>query len=120
MRTDRGSTDYVNVYAELIRAAQYRGLTTYQDIAPMLGLEQTGDEMGAEIGKVLQMICDDEIEAGRHMLSSVAVTVRGKPGSGFFEQGRTLKRFKEHQTEAEYWETELKATYKAWRRRLPE
>jgi len=27
----RGTTDYIRVLAELVRAAQYRGVTTYQD-----------------------------------------------------------------------------------------
>ena len=34
----RGTTTYFRVFEELVRAAQYRGLTTYQDIAVLNGL----------------------------------------------------------------------------------
>jgi len=34
----RRTTKYFHVMAELVRAAQYRGLTTYQDIAVIMGL----------------------------------------------------------------------------------
>ena len=75
--------------------------------------------MGREIGRVLGEIVDDEITAGRPMLSAVAVGTNGRPGSGFFELGRQLGRVKEGQTEDEFWTTEREAAYAAWRRPLP-
>ena len=42
----RGTTTYFHVLAELVRAAQYRGLTTYQDIALLMGLPLAGNYMG--------------------------------------------------------------------------
>jgi len=36
--------------AELVRAAQYRGITTYQDIAAIMGLPQTGSHTGRQTG----------------------------------------------------------------------
>ena len=46
----RGTAKYFHVLAELVRAAQYRGLTTYQDIALLMGLRQSGHHMGKEVG----------------------------------------------------------------------
>jgi hypothetical protein len=37
----------------VVRAAQYRGVTTYQDIAAIMGLPMKGSHMGAEMGWVL-------------------------------------------------------------------
>ena len=78
----RGTPKYFFVMAELVRAAQYRGVTTYQDLAVILGLPQKGSHMGREIGLVLGEIAEDEVTAGRPMLSAVAVSVSGRPGPG--------------------------------------
>lgn len=61
----RGTTVYVHVLAELVRAAQYRGLTTYQDMAVIMGLLQSGNLMGRETGEILGEIVQDELNAGR-------------------------------------------------------
>lgn len=42
----RGTRTYFHVMSELVRAGQYRGLTTYQDIAVMMGLPLRGSHMG--------------------------------------------------------------------------
>ncbi len=42
----RGKPVYYRVYHELIQAAQYRGTTTYQDIAAIVGLPMSGSYMG--------------------------------------------------------------------------
>lgn len=89
MEKYRGTTKYFHVMAELVRAAQYRGVTTYQDIAVIMGLPQKGSHMGREIGQVLGEIAEDEVNSGRPMLSAVAVNVQGKPGPGFY-RGRGL------------------------------
>ena len=54
----RGTTKYIHVLAELVRAAQYRGVTTYQDIAVIMGLPMQGSHMGAELGWVLGEIAE--------------------------------------------------------------
>jgi hypothetical protein len=71
----RGTTDYVRVTTELVRAAEYRGLTTYQDVAVIMGLPLQGIHMGQEIGHLLGEISEDESLAGRPMLSAVVVGV---------------------------------------------
>ena len=115
----RGTTKYFHVLAELVQAAQYQGLTTYQDIAPLMGLPQSGNHMGKEVGLILGEISEDEVRAGRPMLSSVAVGVNGKVGSGFFELARDLGRLDQNKDESAFRKEELRATYSAWRRPLP-
>lgn len=115
----RGTTVYIHVLAELVRAAQYRGLTTYQDMAVIMGLPQSGNLMGRETGEILGEIVEDELNAGRPMLSAVVVGVGGRPGHGFFDLGRQRRRFTEGQTEEQFWAAEREAVYAAWRRPLP-
>ena len=116
----RGKTRYFHVIAELVRAAQYRGITTYQDIADIMGLPLLGSHMGAETGHVLGEISEDEVQAGRPMLSAVAVGVRGRPGPGFYTLARDLGRIAEGEDELAFWERERQAAYEAWKRPLPE
>jgi alkylated DNA nucleotide flippase Atl1 len=115
----RGTTKYFHVLAELVRAAQYRGVTTYQDIAVIMGLPLTGGHMAGEVGKVLGEIATDEVAAGRPMLSSVAVNVNGKAGEGFYTLARTLGRLSKTEDELNFWESEREASYEAWKRPLP-
>ena len=115
----RGTTKYFHVLAELVRTAQYRGLTTYQDIALLMDLPQSGSHMGKEIGSILGEISEDEVRAGRPMLSSVAIGVNGKAGSGLFGLARDLGRLDQNKDESAFWKEELLAAYSAWRRPLP-
>ncbi len=116
----RGTTKYVHVLAELVRAAQYRGITTYQDIAVIMGLPIRGAYMGTETGQILGEISEDEVCAGRPMLSAVAVNVNGKAGPGFYALAKELGRMSNGEGDAEFWEREVKAVYDAWRRPLRE
>ena len=116
----RGTTKYVHVLGELVRAAQYRGVTTYQDLAVIMGLPLKGSHMGAEIGHVLGEISEDEAKADRPMLSAVVVGVNGTPGPGFYTMAKDLGRLSEGQDELAFWERERDAVYEAWRRPLPE
>jgi hypothetical protein len=115
----RGTTHYIHVLAELVRAAQYRGVNTYQDIAVIMGLPMSGSHMGAEIGHVLGEIAEDEVLAGRPMLSSVVVGVNKKPGPGFFSLAKDLGKLSDADDQQAFWEKERDAAYDAWRRPLP-
>lgn len=115
----RGTTKYVHVLAELVRAAQYRGLTTYQDIAVIMGLPIKGSHMGTETGHILGEISEDEVNAGRPMLSAIAVSVTGKAGPGFYALAKELGRMHADESESAFWEREVNAVYEAWRRPLP-
>jgi hypothetical protein len=115
----RGTTTYFHVLAELIRAAQYGGTTTYQDIAVIMGITVTGNHMGKETGHILGEISEEEFNANRPMLSAVAVSVEGKPSKGFFTLARQLGLLKDEQDEQKFWEKERDRVYKIWRRPLP-
>ena len=84
-----------------------------------MGLPQSGSHMGKEVGWILGEISEDEVRAGRPMLSSVAVGVSGKAGPGFFGLARDLGRLDQNQAESAFWKEELLAAYSAWRRPLP-
>ncbi len=116
----RGKTVYFHVLAELVRAAQYRGTTTYQDIAVIMGLPTSGNLMGRETGYILGEICEDEVIAGRPMLSSVAVSVNGKPGPGFFTLARDLGLLQSGEDQTDFWKRQRDDAYQAWKRPLPE
>jgi hypothetical protein len=109
---------YQRVYAELVRAAEYRGLTTYQQLAVIMDLPLSGNLMGKRIGQILGEIVDDEIVAGRPMLSAVVVGTNSLPGAGFYSYAREKGRLAEGQSEADFWATEREAVYEAWRRPL--
>lgn len=109
----RGTTKYFRVLAELVCAAQYRGVTTYQHLATIMGLPQSGQHMAREVGKVLGEISEDELAAGRPILSAVAVGVHGKPGVGFFNFAREHGRLSSGDDEAAFWMGEQALTYAA-------
>jgi hypothetical protein len=115
----RGTTTYFHVMAELVRAAQHRGLTTYQDVAVIMGLPIRGSHMGRETGQILGEISEDEVAAGRPMLSSVAVSMEGRPGPGFFALARQLGRLAGDESDAAFWERERQVVYATWKRALP-
>lgn len=115
----RGTIEYVRVLAELVRAAEFRGMTTYQDIALIMGLPQRGNHMSREVGQLLGEISEDETRAGRPMLSAVAVGAGGSPGRGFFALARDLGRLDTDGNETAFWQAERQATYDVWRRPLP-
>jgi len=114
----RGTTTYVQVLSELVTAAQYRGATTYQDIAVIMGIATWGNAMGAETGWILGEISEDEVAAGRPMLSAVAVGVSGKPGAGFYTLAKHIGRMGPSEDEAAFWAREREAVYAAWKRRI--
>ena len=115
----RPTSRYFHVLAALVRAAHYRGVTTYQDVAVIMGLPLSGSHMAKEVGRVLGEISEDEVAAGRPMLSSVAVSVDGKPGPGFYDLACKLGRLLPTQDELAFWRKECEASYAAWKRPLP-
>jgi len=114
----RGSKEYLLVYCELIRAARYRGMTTYKAVADIMGLPLTGRHMGAEVGHMLGEISQDELDRGRPMLSAIAVSSRGSLGPGFFNLARGVGKLQDDSKEGEqrFWEKEKEAVYATWRK----
>lgn len=115
----RGTVAYVRVLAELVRAAEHQGFTTYQDLALLMGLPVQGSHMGKEVGIVLGEVSEEELAADRPMLSAVCVNTEGAPGPGLYGLARDLGRLDEDGDEEAFWRTELKAVYETWRRPMP-
>ncbi len=112
----RGTTQYARVLAELVQAAQYRGVTTYQDIALIMGLPTEGHHMGQEISRMLDEISRDEARAGRPLLSAVVVGTEGRPGPGFYKLAAALELAESEAADARFWKAQQKAVYEAWKR----
>lgn len=114
-----GTTEYLLVYGELIQAARFRGVTTYQKaIAQIMGLPLKGNHMSREVGLMLGEISEAELDRGRPMLSALAVGVNGVPGEGLYSLARQLERLTEDSKEARaaFWENEKRAVYQSWAR----
>jgi len=112
-----GTKELHLAYAELIHAARYQGVTTYQSIAQLCNLPLTGNRMGADTGEILGLITRQELGEGRPMLSAVCVGVSGKPGKGFYGLAKKLGRFDSTNPgeRSRFWRSELQAVYEAWK-----
>jgi hypothetical protein len=82
-----------------------------------MGLPLQGNLMGSQTGLMLGEISEDEFNAGRPMLSAVAVGVSGTPGDGFYGLAKDLGKLTEDSPEAKrhFWEKEKAAVYEAWK-----
>lgn len=114
----KGKKEYLLVYAELINAARYRGSLTYPEVAEVMGLPLTGNNMGKEVGQLLGEISQEECEQGRPLLSVLVHGVHGLTGGGFFDLARDLGKLQATTAEAEaqFLERERNAVYATWRR----
>ena len=112
----RGSKKYMLVFSELLRAARCRGTLTYQDIAHLIGLPLRGSYMGSEIGHLVGEISEDEHNNGRPMLSALVVSVKGRPGSGFFELAKLLGELDDDSDQGKeaFWLKTREALYEEW------
>ena len=112
------SKENMLVCCELIAAARYHGITTYQAIAQVLGLPLSGNYMGSKISRILEEISRSEHSQGRPLLSALAVGVSGWPGAGFYQLARDLGRLEEDDPDVErrFWQEECKAVYAEWGR----
>jgi hypothetical protein len=91
-RTYRGTPKYGLAHAALVMAANSRSLCTYTGIAELTGLPNKGHQMISTVGRLLGEISDDEHDAGRPLLSAIAVDKNsGLAGRGFFKLVRDMK-----------------------------
>jgi hypothetical protein len=111
----RGTKEYERVYAGLIAAAKSRGIFTYAEISQILGITRSGKYMSNQLNKILSEISEDEVSAGRPMLSAIATGVKKFPGPGFFALAKELGRMAAGEDEGEFWKRECQAVYDAWK-----
>ena len=115
----RGTTDYIRVLAELVHAAEYRGVTTYQDLAVIMGLPLRGSHMGKQTGQVL-----GEISRGRGKCRAADAQCgcrfsKREGRARIFALARDLGRFSGAAADEEsFWRQELQAAYDTWKRPL--
>jgi hypothetical protein len=118
----RARREYLLIYAELITAARYRGVVTYQHLARLAGLPLKGSYMGKEIGMYLGAVSDAEHTLGRPLLSAVAISTKDTPGSGFFSIAKHLAKYSggTREDERAFWLAEQEAVYEMWKPAFPE
>jgi len=117
----RTRRDYLLIYAELITAARYRGVVTYQHLARLAGLPLRGSNMGKEIGMYLGAVSEAEHTLGRPLLSVLAISTRDSPGRGFFGIAKKLEKFSgsTREDKKDFWLKEREAVYKTWKPSFP-
>lgn len=91
-------------------------MTTYQDIAVLLGMPARDRHLPDTIGTILGVLSRHEVEQRRPMRSSVVVNADGMPGDGFFRLAAEFGRSGDDRRAL--WKRELAETYKTWKRPL--
>jgi hypothetical protein len=76
--------------------------------------------MSSETGQILGEISEDEFTNGRPMLSAIAVTSKGQPGSGFFGLAKLLGKLEDDSEESkqQFWKAEKANVYATWQKEL--
>jgi hypothetical protein len=80
-------------YERLVQAARAGEFVYYGELAKLLGIDMDNPYFGAQVGKVLGRISEDEVAAGRPMLPAIVVSKDTMlPGHGFFNLGEQLRQ----------------------------
>lgn len=118
----RTRREYLLIYAELIAAARYRGVVTYQHLARLAGLPLKGSYMGKELGMYLGAVSEAEHALGRPLLSALAISTKDTPGPGFFGIAQSLGKYSgsTREEEVDFWLNEREAAYDTWKPAFPE
>ncbi len=117
---DKETVEYHLAYSMLIQAARHRGTVTYQELALLVGLPLSGNYMSNSLGWLLRNIAENEAVHKRPMLSALAVSVNGKPGTGFFPLARELGLLNsaDPETEGAFWENQKRQCYELWQQQF--
>ena len=104
------------IYEKIKRVAKKGEYVNYGDIAPLVGLdmEMPGDRI--RIGAILDCINRVEHRAGRPLLSAVVILKdENKPGMGFFDLAKELRRQSSNEDDLLFWIEELIRVHAHWR-----
>ena len=105
------------VYERLVKAARAGEFVHYGELAKMLGIDMDNPHFGAQVGKVLGQISEDEVAAGRPMISAIVVSRDTMlPGSGFFKLGQELHRTDPGEDEIAFAIRQIKRVHEYWSR----
>lgn len=81
----------------------------------MLGIDLDNPHFGALVGKVLDPINEDEVAAGRPMISAIVVSKDTMlPGRGFFILGQQLRRTQVGEDEIGFAIRQIKLVHEYW------
>lgn len=114
----RGTPLHAAVLAELIASASTRSYLPYDRLASLMRLPKSGEHTARELGIMLGEISEDEVDAGRPMLSAIAVGATGKPGNGFYTLAFQLGVLRAGADEHLFWQQQCEAVF-ASRRQAP-
>lgn len=108
------------LYNELLRLARSQRLTTYSDIASLVGLDMGNNEDRHKITNLLREIAVHENDAGRPMLTSLVVHKGNdnNPGEGFFSIAQEFGLFddaKDHLARLTFWTNQVTAVHNHWK-----
>lgn len=107
--------EYQPVYDRLVQAARSREFVHYGELAKMLGIDTDDPYFGARVGKVLGRISEDEIAAGRPIISAIVVSKDTMlPGSGFFNLGQELRQTLPSEDEIAFAVRQIKRVHDYW------
>ena len=105
------------VYERLVKAARAGEFVHYGELAKMLGIDMDNPHFGAQVGKVLGQISEDEVAAGRPMISAIVVSKDTMlPGAGFFKLGQELHRTDPGEDEIGFAIRQIKRVHEYWSR----
>jgi hypothetical protein len=110
-----GTMEHQAVHDRLVQAARAGGFVHYGELAKMLGIDMDNPHFGAQVGKILGRISEDEIAAGRPMISAIVVSRDTMlPGSGFFKLGQELHLTEPGEDEIGFAIRQIKRVHQYW------
>lgn len=109
--------DHDAVYERLVKAARAGEFVHYGELAKLLGIDMDNLHFGAQVGKVLGRISEDEVASGRPMLSAIVVSRDTMlPGKGFFHLGQQLRQTEPNEDEMAFAVREIRRVHDYWGR----
>lgn len=116
--SERGRERVVNyqpVYDRLVRAARAKEFVHYKELAKLVGIDTDNPHFAAQVGKILGAISEDEVAAGRPMLSAIVVSKDTMlPGRGFFNIGEELRQTEPGEDEVGFAVRQIKRVHDYW------
>ena len=103
------------VYDRLVRAARAQEFVHYGELAKMLGIDMDNPHFGAQVGKVLGRISEDEVAAGKPMISAIVVSRDDMlPGKGFYNLGKQLHQVQPDEEEIAFAIRQIRRVHDYW------
>jgi hypothetical protein len=103
------------VYERLVQAARAREFVHYGELAKMLGIDMDNPHFGALVGKVLGQISEEEVAAGRPMISAIVVSREDMlPGKGFYKLGQELHKVDPGEDEIGFAIRQIRRVHDYW------